>query len=98
MGSVTVIPVLFGLFSVTYAFLPNPFSAININDYTHADITEIGILKAVAKFFEENPVQTCQPCTPGSLTGISDITARKLFDAYYGGGFFCRDNHHLTDI
>ncbi|XP_053372636.1 von Willebrand factor A domain-containing protein 7-like [Mercenaria mercenaria] len=72
-------------FTCSVAFLPNPFSAININDYTHTDITEIGILKAVAQFFEDNPVQQCQPCSKGSLTGITDITARKLYDKYYGG-------------
>lgn len=72
-------------FTNSVGFLPNPFSAININDYTHTDITEIGILKAVAKFFEDNPVQQCQPCTPGTLTGIADITARRLYDKYYGG-------------
>ncbi|WAR05598.1 VWA7-like protein [Mya arenaria] len=66
-------------------FLPNSFSAIDINDYTHTDITEIGILKAVAKFFEENPVQACRDCSAGALTGITDITARRLYDQYYGG-------------
>ena len=35
--------------SFAHGFLPNPFSAININDYTHTDITELGILAAVAK-------------------------------------------------
>lgn len=44
-------------------------------------------MQAVAKFFEENPVQQCQPCTPGTLTGIPDITARALYDRYYGGKY-----------
>ena len=35
--------------NVVNGFLPNPFSAIDINDYTHTDITELGILAAVAK-------------------------------------------------
>ncbi|KAL4228607.1 Von Willebrand factor A [Mactra antiquata] len=77
--------VFISIIGTSVGFLPNPFSAININDYTHTDITEIGILKAVAKFFEQHPVQQCKPCTPGSLTGLPDITARKLYDTYYGG-------------
>ncbi|XP_052253774.1 von Willebrand factor A domain-containing protein 7-like isoform X2 [Dreissena polymorpha] len=69
----------------TLCFLPNPFSAIDTNDYTHTDITEIGVLKAVAKFFEENAVQACRNCSNGALTGLPDITARRLYDQYYGG-------------
>ncbi|KAK3607797.1 hypothetical protein CHS0354_031297 [Potamilus streckersoni] len=72
------------VFSQAFAFLPNPFSSIGPNDYTHDDITQLGILQAVAKYFEKNPVPGC-PCTPGSLSGIRDIDARKLYDGYYGG-------------
>lgn len=58
--------------------------------------------QAVAKFFEDNPVQQCQPCSPGSLTGIADITARRLYDKYYGGNLILVDHvsvkyiYHLT--
>ncbi|KAL3836670.1 hypothetical protein ACJMK2_022092 [Sinanodonta woodiana] len=72
------------VFSLAFAFLPNPFSSIGPNDYTHDDITQLGILQAVAKYFEKNPVPGC-PCTAGSLSGIRDIDARKLYDGYYGG-------------
>jgi hypothetical protein len=48
-------------------------------------LNKTDILQAVAKFFEDHPVQQCQPCTPGTLTGIADITARRLYDKYYGG-------------
>ena len=48
-GAGTLVFGLITLISLTEAFLPNPFSAIDINDYTHTDITELGILAAVAK-------------------------------------------------
>ncbi|XP_046570368.1 von Willebrand factor A domain-containing protein 7-like [Haliotis rubra] len=66
-------------------FLPNQFTLLSSgSDYTHQDITEIGILYAVAEFFENNPLPG-KSISPGALTGIKDITARKLFDKYYGG-------------
>ncbi|XP_062605380.1 von Willebrand factor A domain-containing protein 7-like [Saccostrea cucullata] len=68
------------------AFIPNAFTPyITPSDYTHQDLTEQGILLAVAEYFESKaaPGQSAPP-QPGSLTGIANITARKLFDAYYG--------------
>ncbi|XP_071103949.1 von Willebrand factor A domain-containing protein 7-like [Haliotis cracherodii] len=66
-------------------FLPNQFTLLSSgSDYTHQDITEIGILYAVAEFFETHPLPD-KSISPGELTGIKDITARKLFDKYYGG-------------
>lgn len=68
------------------AFIPNAFTPyITDKDYTHQDITEQGILLAVAEYFETKaaPGQSAPP-QAGSLTGIVNITARKLFDAYYG--------------
>jgi len=42
---VLILTCLLGSVDVSFGFLPNPFSAIDLNDYTHTDITEIGILK-----------------------------------------------------
>ncbi|KAK3104893.1 hypothetical protein FSP39_012645 [Pinctada imbricata] len=78
--------ILTSLFVSTQAFYGSqilPF--ITSSDYTLSDLTEIGILQAVAKFFEKVrvPWKPTEP-PPGSLSGISDITARKLYDKYYG--------------
>lgn len=73
-------------FRLTYSFLPNHHvNFLSGNDYTHADITEIGILDAVAEYFEHHPPPGKAAITPGTLTGIPGITARKLYDRYYGG-------------
>eukprot|EP00105_Crassostrea_gigas_P030488 XP_011452806.1 PREDICTED: von Willebrand factor A domain-containing protein 7 isoform X2 [Crassostrea gigas] len=68
------------------AFIPNAFTPyITDKDFTHQDLTEQGILLAVAEYFESKPAPgKSTPPTAGSLTGISNLTARKLFDAYYG--------------
>ncbi|XP_052092523.1 von Willebrand factor A domain-containing protein 7-like [Mytilus californianus] len=74
-------------FTYTEAFFPNPYGQyVGKDDFTHAEITEIGILKAVAAFYEETPL-TPGGSTPssGSLTGIQDITAKKLYDKVYAG-------------
>ncbi|XP_071153469.1 uncharacterized protein [Mytilus edulis] len=74
-------------FTYTEAFFPNPYGLyVGRDDFTHAEITEIGILKAVAAFYEETPL-TPGGSTPssGSLTGIQDITAKKLYDKVYAG-------------
>ncbi|XP_064644263.1 von Willebrand factor A domain-containing protein 7-like isoform X2 [Lineus longissimus] len=69
------------------AFLPNhlSLSPATANDYTHSDITETAILRMVARLLEDNPL-TGATIVPGSLTGISPLTAQALFDGYYGGG------------
>lgn len=46
--------VFVSVFYQSFAFLPNPFSAIDINDYTHTDITEIGILQVSIVLFTES--------------------------------------------
>ncbi|XP_061182850.1 von Willebrand factor A domain-containing protein 7-like [Saccostrea echinata] len=78
---------LYSLFIVGVdAFIPNAFTPyITDKDYTHQDLTERGILLAVAEYFESKaaPGQSAPP-QAGSLTGIVNITARKLFDTYYG--------------
>ncbi|XP_076091883.1 uncharacterized protein LOC143063560 isoform X3 [Mytilus galloprovincialis] len=74
-------------FTYTEAFFPNPYGLhVGRDDFTHAEITEIGILKAVAAFYEETPL-TPGGSTPssGSLTGIQDITAKKLYDKISAG-------------
>lgn len=76
--------------NLSEGFFANQFSQfVGPKDYTHADITEIGILQAVAEYFESTPA-TLGGSTlgVGSLTGIQDITAKKLFDKYYGGNTF----------
>jgi hypothetical protein len=49
----------------------------------------------LAEYFESTPA------TPGgstlgvgSLTGIQNITAKKLFDKYYGGNMLCLRNNY----
>lgn len=75
-------PLLYGV----SAFIPNAFTPyITDQDFTHQDLTEQGILLAVAEYFESKPAPgKSTPPQAGSLTGITDITARKLFNAYYG--------------
>ncbi|XP_046365968.2 von Willebrand factor A domain-containing protein 7-like isoform X2 [Haliotis rufescens] len=66
-------------------FFPNHLSSLDLGKetFTHQDITEVGILRAVAAYFEENP-RPESPVGKGELTGLAHITARKLFDRYYG--------------
>ena len=71
--------------TIAGAFFPNPHGKyVNEDDYTHADITEFGILQAVASYFEENPPGGVT-FSSGSLTGLNYTTARILFDKVYGG-------------
>ncbi|XP_071103194.1 von Willebrand factor A domain-containing protein 7-like [Haliotis cracherodii] len=64
-------------------FLPNRMSPMaSTSDFTHQDITEIAILRSVAEMFEETSWRIIRP---GELTGIPNITAKSLFDRYYGG-------------
>ncbi|XP_076091880.1 von Willebrand factor A domain-containing protein 7-like [Mytilus galloprovincialis] len=85
----TIPHILLFIWTSTYteAFFSNPYGLyVGRDDFTHAEITEIGILKAVAAFYEETPL-TPGGSTPssGSLTGIQDITAKKLYDKVYAG-------------
>ncbi|XP_071103361.1 von Willebrand factor A domain-containing protein 7-like [Haliotis cracherodii] len=64
-------------------FLPNRYSLLP-SDFTHQDITEAAILRAVAKF--------CQETLPmgifgrrGDFGGIKNVTAKELFEEYCGG-------------
>ncbi|XP_071096229.1 von Willebrand factor A domain-containing protein 7-like [Haliotis cracherodii] len=69
------------------SFFPSRLSGVNIGDgtLTHADITEIGILKAVASYFEANP-RPNTTLAASDLTQMKNITSRKVFQAYYGEG------------
>ena len=70
------------------AFLPNHIGSppyLNDEDYTLSDITEIGILLSVAKYFEDTPLEGRPPINPGDLTNLDPLTPSTLYDAYYGG-------------
>lgn len=68
------------------AFFPNRLTSTKLGNgtLTHKDITEIGILQAVASYFEDNP-RDGSLIQAGELKGIEGITASKLFQRYYGG-------------
>ncbi|XP_067664114.1 von Willebrand factor A domain-containing protein 7-like [Haliotis asinina] len=74
-------------FERVYSFFPNRLSSVDIGDgtWTHADITEAGILMAVAAYFEANP-RPNTTLAAGDLTQMKDMSTRKLFQAYYGEG------------
>ncbi|KAK1151762.1 von Willebrand factor A domain-containing protein 7-like [Acipenser oxyrinchus oxyrinchus] len=66
------------------SFYPNHESkGVGLQDLTDTDITEMGILKAVATFMERNP----RPGTPefraGELVDLSPLTPTTLFQAYF---------------
>ncbi|XP_078681319.1 von Willebrand factor A domain-containing protein 7-like isoform X1 [Branchiostoma floridae x Branchiostoma belcheri] len=68
------------------SFLPNHWSShyvLNPTDYTHEDITQIGVLKAVAKFFEDNPPAGTS-FTTGQLQNLMPFTPTNLFQTYFG--------------
>lgn len=69
------------------AFLPNRLydGDIGHGTLTHEDITRIGIVKAVASFFDDNPRNGSTPLRPGHFARTPELTARKLFLMYYGG-------------
>ncbi|KAJ8307436.1 hypothetical protein KUTeg_015520 [Tegillarca granosa] len=72
------------LFTLADSFLPNHYvNFLSGNDYTHADITEKGILEAVAEYFEQHTTPRKTAFSTGTLTKIPDITARKLYQYYY---------------
>lgn len=86
-----LITVILSLFvGFCHSFLPNHLnglSAKTANDYTHEDITEIGILKVVARIFEANPPPG-KTIGPGSLQSLTPMNAQHLFDQYYGGSYY----------
>ncbi|XP_066474354.1 von Willebrand factor A domain-containing protein 7-like [Tiliqua scincoides] len=69
---------------IVSGFRPNLESGgINRNDFTDADITEMGVLRAVAWFMERNPLPGKPPMTPGQLENMKPLTASGLFKAYF---------------
>lgn len=67
-------------------FLPNRESgSISPNDFTDTDITDMGVLRAVAWYMEKNPLPGKPPMTPGELENMKPLNATGLFKAYYQG-------------
>ncbi|RXM93248.1 Apoptosis-associated speck-like protein containing a CARD [Acipenser ruthenus] len=75
------------------SFYPNHESkGVGLQDLTDADITEMGILKAVATFMERNPRPGTQEFRAGQLVDLSPLTPTTLFQAYFKGVHFV-DRH-----
>ena len=67
----------------TEAFLPNHAGiALSSNDYTLTDLTVAGIVRAVARYFEDSNPDRYQP---GDLIGLDPLTPSHLFQKHYGG-------------
>ncbi|XP_070789503.1 von Willebrand factor A domain-containing protein 7-like [Pituophis catenifer annectens] len=68
---------------IVSGFRPNPESRGNPNDFTDADITELGALRAVAWYMERNPLPGRSALAPGELENMKPLNATGLFKAYY---------------
>ncbi|XP_066469209.1 von Willebrand factor A domain-containing protein 7-like [Tiliqua scincoides] len=69
---------------IVSGFRPNRESGgISKSDFTDADITEMGALRAVAWFWERNPLPDSSPMDPGELENMKPLTASGLFKAYF---------------
>nr|XP_028575724.1 von Willebrand factor A domain-containing protein 7-like [Podarcis muralis] len=65
-------------------FLPNHESGgIDSTVFTDADITEEGVLRAVAHYMETNPLPGRSPMAPGELENMKSLTATELFRAFF---------------
>ncbi|XP_078244762.1 von Willebrand factor A domain-containing protein 7 [Pogona vitticeps] len=65
-------------------FRPNRESgSLPPGDFTDADITEMGVLRAVASYMEKNPLPGKPPMSPGELENMEPLTATRLFKAYF---------------
>ena len=76
---------LLNLFQISCAFLPNHLGSypyLKDDDYTLTDLTNEGILLAVADYFQDNPLDGKE--LP-SLPDLEPLTPSTLYDAYYGG-------------
>ncbi|XP_042311641.1 von Willebrand factor A domain-containing protein 7-like isoform X2 [Sceloporus undulatus] len=70
--------------SVVSGFRPNHESGgIDPGDFTDTDITEMGVLRAVAWYMERNPLPGKPPMTPGQLENMKPLNATGLFKAYF---------------
>ncbi|XP_053155316.1 von Willebrand factor A domain-containing protein 7-like [Hemicordylus capensis] len=69
---------------IVSGFRPNHESGgIASSDFTDTDITEMGVLRAVAWFMERNPLPGKPPMAPGQLENMKPMTASGLFKAYF---------------
>uniref|UniRef100_A0A8C4NBE1 VWFA domain-containing protein n=1 Tax=Eptatretus burgeri TaxID=7764 RepID=A0A8C4NBE1_EPTBU len=67
-------------------FYPNRESLGGMEaQFTDEEITEQGVLRAVAIFMERHPLPSHSPFTPGQLENLSPLTPASLFQAYYRG-------------
>ncbi|KAH0630489.1 hypothetical protein JD844_013551, partial [Phrynosoma platyrhinos] len=70
--------------SVVSGFRPNHESGgIDPGDFTDTDITEMGVLRAVAWYMERNPLPGKPSMTPGQLENMKPLNATGLFKAYF---------------
>ncbi|CAH1248692.1 VWA7 [Branchiostoma lanceolatum] len=86
LQAVTILHFLTFLTVTVEGFLPNRLSTVhtlNPTDYTHEEITQIGVLKAAAKFLEDNPPSGTS-FIPGQLQNLDPLNPTTLFTAYYG--------------
>ncbi|XP_062979588.1 von Willebrand factor A domain-containing protein 7-like [Elgaria multicarinata webbii] len=78
-----VLPLLLCM-GVVSGFRPNHESGgIAPSDFTDADITEMGALRAVAWYMEKNPLPGKLPMSPGQLENMTPLNATGLFKAYF---------------
>lgn len=69
---------------IVAGFRPNHESGgIAPSDFTDTDITELGVLRAVAWYMERNPLPGKPPAAPGELEFMTPLTASRLFKAYF---------------
>ncbi|XP_070593768.1 von Willebrand factor A domain-containing protein 7-like isoform X3 [Erythrolamprus reginae] len=69
---------------IVSGFRPNHESGeISSSDFTDTDITELGVLRAVAWYMERNPLPGRPPMTPGFLENMKPLNATWLFKTYY---------------
>ncbi|XP_063147330.1 von Willebrand factor A domain-containing protein 7-like [Candoia aspera] len=69
---------------IVSGFHPNHESGgISPSDYTDADITEMGALRALAWYMERNPLPGRPTMAPGVLENMMPLNATGLFKAYF---------------
>lgn len=80
-----LLSLLFCLDNVS-GFFPNHESGgIDPAVFTDADITTAGVLQAVARYMERNPLPGKTPVAPGELENMKPLDATRLFKAFYKG-------------
>lgn len=78
------------------AFFPNRLAVVPLGDntWTHDDITEQGVLRAVAAYFEANNTVFSER----ALSRRSNLTASYLFRQFYGGKYVTISRYKLRDL